>query len=178
MRVKIKNIKKEDIGKSFTVKGWVRTVRDQSKFAFMTINDGSCFDGLQIIADADMPSYTDIIPQLSTGAAISAEGILVESPGKGQAYELKAEKITIVGLCDPDTYPLQKKRHTFEFLRTIAHLRPRTNTFGAVTRVRNSLSFASHKFFQEKGFLYIQTPTPDTSKSIAATVLSSSFKRI
>lgn len=157
MRTRIKNLSKAEIGKKFTVKGWVRTVRDQGNFAFITLNDGSTLSGLQVIADADMPGYGDVIPKLSTGAAVSVTGLLVESPGKGQAYEIKAENIELVGEC-ADSYPLQKKRHTFEFLRTIAHLRPRSNTIGAVTRVRNALSYATHKFFQDRGFYYIHTP--------------------
>lgn len=158
MRIKIKQITQADIGKKVTVKGWVRTARDQGKFAFINVNDGSTLSGLQVIADADMPNYQEIIPSISTGAAVSVAGMIVESPGKGQSFELKAEAIELVGGCSAEGYPLQKKRHTFEFLRTIAHLRPRTNTIGAVTRVRNALAFATHKFFQERGFYYINTP--------------------
>jgi asparaginyl-tRNA synthetase len=141
MRTKIKKISSGDVGKSFTVKGWVRTIRDQGNFSFIEVNDGSTLRCLQVIADSDIK-----------------KGEIVESPGKGQSFELKAKNIEIIGLCDSETYPLQKKRHTFEFLRTIAHLRPRTNTIGAVTRVRSALAFATHKFFQENGFYYIQTP--------------------
>jgi len=158
MRVKIKQITKDDVGEELTIKGWVRSVRDQGQFTFIMVYDGSQFYGLQVIAESDMSDYEKIIPELSTGAAISATGVLVESPGKGQSYELKASHIELIGLCDSEDYPLQKKRHSFEFLRTIAHLRPRTNTFGAVTRVRDALAFATHKFFHEKGFYYINTP--------------------
>lgn len=158
MRVKIKSIQKKDVGKKIEVKGWVRSVRDQKKFAFIALNDGSQLANLQIVADSDILGYQEIIPQISVGAAISVLGEVVESPGAGQTIELKAEKIDVIGLCPGEDYPLQKKRHSFEFLRTIAHLRPRTNTFGAVIRVRNALAFATHKFFQEQGFLYIQTP--------------------
>lgn len=157
MRTKIKQITVTDIGKLVTIKGWIRTVRDQGNFAFINLNDGSTLSGMQVILDADTPGYEETIKTLSTGAAVAASGILVESPGKGQAYELKAEKVVLIGSCSQE-YPLQKKRHTFEFLRTIAHLRPRTNTLGAVTRVRNALSFATHKFFQERGFYYVHTP--------------------
>jgi len=158
MRTRINQIKQADISKSFTIKGWIRTVRDQGKFTFLEVNDGSKLANLQVIADADMSGYDQVIPTLTTGAAVSIAGTLVESPGKGQAFELRAEKIELIGSCDSEDYPLQKKRHSFEFLRTIAHLRPRTNTIGAVTRVRNALAFATHKFFNENGFNYIQTP--------------------
>ena len=163
MRLKIKEIlhaKNPDTlkGKSARVCGWVRTVRDQKSFAFIEINDGSTLANLQVVADANLKGYAEILEKLSTGASLSVTGHLVESPGKNQALELKADEITVFGTCDPAKYPLQKKRHSFEFLRTIAHLRPRTNTQGAVTRVRNALAFATHLFFQQKGFLYIQTP--------------------
>lgn len=164
MRTKIKQLKSPTpntpswVGKECTLKGWVRTVRDQKNFVFIEINDGSTLSNFQIIASEDLPGYATILPQLSTGASISATGIIVESPGKEQALELKASQLTLIGGCNPEVYPLQKKRHTFEFLRTIAHLRPRTNTLGAVTRVRNALSFATHQFFQNRGFLYIHTP--------------------
>ena len=158
MRKKIRTLSQKDIGKKVTIKGWARSVRDQSKFAFITVYDGSQFSGLQIIADADMPGYGEIIPKITTGTSVAVTGTVVESPGKGQSFELKAESIDIIGECDPETYPLQKKRHSFEFLRTIAHLRPRTNTIGAATRVRSELAFATNKFFHDNGFYYIQTP--------------------
>ncbi len=158
MRTKINQIKKSDIEKEITVKGWIKSVRTPKNFSFIVINDGSNFSGLQIIADNKIENYDNILPKLSTGAAISATGKIVKSPGKEQAFELKATKIEIIGVCDPESYPLQKKHHSFEFLRTIAHLRPRTNTIGAVARVRNALAYATHKFFQEQGFLYINTP--------------------
>ncbi len=146
------------VGETVTVKGWIRTVRHQKTFSFIEVNDGSSLANLQIVADADLPNYEALTKDLTTGAAIAVSGEVVESPGKGQSVELKAKDVRIVGLCDAETYPLQKKRHSFEFLRTIAHLRPRTNTIGAVTRVRNALSFATHKFFQENGFLYLNSP--------------------
>jgi len=163
MRTRLKEILRaqnpsELIGKKVTVYGWVRTVRDQKSFAFIEINDGSALANLQAIADATIPGYENTMKKLATGASVSITGHLVESPGKNQSLELRAEEIQLIGECDPAKYPLQKKRHSFEFLRTIAHLRPRTNTQGAVMRVRNALAFATHLFFQQRGFLYIQTP--------------------
>jgi asparaginyl-tRNA synthetase len=164
MRIRIKDLKHPRVGvpslvgQEITIKGWVRTVRNQKTFNFVEINDGSTLSNFQIIVAADVPGFASLIPQLTTGASISAQGIVVESPGKEQALEMQASAITLIGKCDPETYPLQKKRHTFEFLRTIAHLRPRTNTFGAITRVRNALAFATHEFFQSRGFLYVHTP--------------------
>ncbi len=155
--IKIKRIAPSDLGKTLTVCGWVRTVRDQKKFAFIELNDGSTLSNLQIIAEQALPNYSDLMEKLATGASISATGKLVESPGQKQQWELKAEQITLFGTC-PKDYPLQKKRHSFEFLRTIAHLRPRTNTQGAVSRVRNALAYATHLFFQKQGFLYVHTP--------------------
>jgi asparaginyl-tRNA synthetase len=147
------------IGTRFTVMGWVRTRRDsKGGFSFVEVNDGSCLSGLQIVANEEMPNYEDEILKLQTGCSIRALGTLVASPGKGQKVELQAEEIQVLGWADPAVYPLQKKRHSFEFLRTIAHLRPRTNTFGAVARVRNAMSVAIHAFFQERGFVYLHTP--------------------
>ncbi len=159
MRTKINTISKQEIGKEISIKGWIRSVRDQKNFAFINLNDGSQLSGIQVIADNETTkNYDSIIPKLSVGSSISIKGKLVESPAQGQDFELKAEEIELIGSSPSDEYPLQKKRHSFEFLRTIAHLRPRTNTFGAVMRVRNSLAFASHKFFQERGFMYVMTP--------------------
>lgn len=169
MRTKIQQLKhpKPDapslVGSDVSVKGWVRTIRNQKTFSFVEINDGSTLSNFQIVLDAAFPKYDHIIASLSTGVAISATGTLVESPGKNQQFELHAKTIKVIGECDPEVYPLQKKRHTFEFLRSIAHLRPRTNTIGAVARVRNALAFATHKFFQERGFLYVHTPIITTS---------------
>jgi asparaginyl-tRNA synthetase len=149
----------EQIGARYTVMGWVRTRRDsKGGFSFVEINDGSCLSGLQIIADHGLNNYETEVLKLQTGCSIQATGALSESPGKGQKVELKAESIQVMGWADPDVYPLQKKRHSFEFLRTIAHLRPRTNTFGAVARVRNAMARAIHAFFQERGFIYLHTP--------------------
>ncbi|HSX14262.1 MAG TPA: asparagine--tRNA ligase [Chlamydiales bacterium] len=158
MRYKIKNILYTDdpeslLEKEVTVAGWIRTVRDQKSFAFIELNDGSSLANLQVIADGSL-----LTPDLTTGASIAVTGLLKKSQGKNQALELLAQKIHLYGACDPTQYPLQKKRHSFEFLRTIAHLRPRTNTQGAVSRVRNALAFATHLFFQKRGFLYVHTP--------------------
>ncbi|MBI3508580.1 MAG: asparagine--tRNA ligase [Chlamydiia bacterium] len=163
MRTKIKQILHATtpetwIGKEISVAGWIRTVRDQKSFSFIELNDGSTLANLQIIADAKITHYETLLPQMTTGASVRVTGKLVASPGKNQALELHASHMEVLGLCDATRYPLQKKRHTFEYLRTIAHLRPRTNTQGAVLRVRNALAFATHLFFQERGFLYIQTP--------------------
>lgn len=164
MRSKIKQLKysvegRESLeGKEVTVKGWVRTVRNQKSFSFIEINDGSTLSNFQIIADSALPGYEKIINSLSTGVSVAAKGIIAASEGKNQQFELQAREIKIIGECDPEVYPLQKKRHSFEFLRTIAHLRPRTNTIGAVARVRSALAFATHKFFQERNFLYLNAP--------------------
>jgi len=149
----------ENIGTRYTVMGWVRTRRDsKGGFSFVEINDGSSLSGLQIIADQELANYKSEILKLQTGCSIKAAGTLAASPGKGQKVELKAEEIEVLGWADPEIYPLQKKRHSFEFLRSIAHLRPRTNTFGAVARVRNAMAHAIHTFFQERGFIYLHSP--------------------
>ncbi|MDH5371810.1 MAG: asparagine--tRNA ligase [Acidimicrobiia bacterium] len=148
-----------DFGTEVTVAGWVRTRRDsKGGFSFIEIHDGSSFSGLQIIADGALSNYESDVLQMTIGSAARITGLLVESPGKGQNVEIKATGIEVFGFADPDEYPLQKKRVSFEHLREIAHLRPRTNTIGAVARVRNALSFATHRFFQERDFLYVHTP--------------------
>ena len=138
------------------VQGWIRTRRDSKDFSFIELNDGSSLRNLQIIARDSLPNYVDI-QKLTTGASVRVSGALIASQGKGQKWELVADKIDIVGAAD-DSYPLQKKGHTPEFLREIAHLRPRSNLFGSVFRVRSRLAFAIHKFFQERGFVYVHTP--------------------
>jgi asparaginyl-tRNA synthetase len=164
MRTKIKRIKfpPKDapslVGQDVTIKGWVRTYRNQKNFSFIEVNDGSTLANFQVIADPKLPNYNTLPAILSTGVSVEINGKIVESPGEKQDYEMQATDIKVIGPCDPEVYPLQKKQHTFEFLRTIAHLRPRTNTLGAVARVRNALAFATHKFFNDNGFLYIQTP--------------------
>ncbi|MEQ9239009.1 asparagine--tRNA ligase [Coleofasciculus sp. E2-BRE-01] len=141
-----------------TIQGWVRTKRELKEFAFMEVNDGSCLANLQVILNPDIPDYQTILQQVNTGASVEVAGVLVPSPGKGQRIELRANSVQVYGEADPATYPLQKKRHSFEFLRTIGHLRSRTNTIGAVLRVRNACASAIHQFFQERGFLWIHSP--------------------
>jgi asparaginyl-tRNA synthetase len=138
--------------------GWVRTRRDSRNVCFIELNDGSSMQSLQVVAGPETQFPVGALDTVVTGASIAVEGTLVASPGKNQAVELAARTIAVVGTAPVDSYPLQKKRHSFEFLREIAHLRPRTNTFGAVMRVRNVMSFAIHEFFQGRGFLYINTP--------------------
>ena len=152
-------LEREDFGTIVTVAGWVRTRRDsKGGFSFLELNDGSSFDGLQVIADGSLPNYTSEVQRLHIGAAASATGELVESPGSGQRVELRANEVVVHGLADPEDYPLQKKRISFERLRELAHLRPRTNTFGAVARVRNALAASTHRYFQERDFIYLHTP--------------------
>ncbi|OHB66313.1 MAG: asparagine--tRNA ligase [Planctomycetes bacterium RBG_13_63_9] len=147
------------IGKEVLLQGWVRTRRDsKAGFSFLELNDGSCFGNIQVIAETGLENYESEVKRLTAGCSVSVEGCVRQSPGKGQATELAATKITVHGLADTETYALQKKRHSFEFLRTIAHLRPRTNTFGAMARVRNCVCSSIHQFFQEDGFLYVHTP--------------------
>ncbi|MBU2490026.1 MAG: asparagine--tRNA ligase [Proteobacteria bacterium] len=138
------------------VRGWVRTVRDHKDFAFVEVNDGSCLKNLQVVADAPSAAY-DTAAALSTGAAVEVAGDMVASPGKGQDWELRAETVVLVGAC-PENYPLQKKRHSDEFLRSIAHLRPRTNKYGALFRIRSAMAMAIHQFLGERGFLWVHTP--------------------
>lgn len=146
-------------GQEITVKGWVRSKRDSKAVCFIALNDGSCMNNIQIIINKEIANNNllDAINKLNTGASCTVNGNLVESLGKGQTVEVQASNITVLGE-SPDDYPLQKKRHSFEFLREIAHLRPRSNTFAAVARVRNAMSFAVHKYFQENSFLYVNTP--------------------
>ncbi len=158
MRVKIKSLSLSNLDQNVTIKGWIRSVRSSKEFSFITVYDGSCFHGMQVVLNADYNGYEDILKKLTTGASVAVEGVVVKSPGKGQPIEIKAKAITVLGECDAEAYPLQKKQHSFEFLRTIAHLRGRTNTFGAVARARNALSYATHRFFQERGFVYLHTP--------------------
>jgi len=138
------------------IKGWVRTRRDSKTFSFLEINDGSCLSNIQIIADVSLTNYDDV-KKLTSGSAVAIAGNLIESKGGGQKWEIQAQKIEIISLA-PDTYPLQKKRHSDEFLRTIAHLRPRTNKYGAAFRIRSEISYAIHKFFRDRGFRYLNAP--------------------
>jgi len=156
-RTKINDmLKTAESSGSILVKGWVRTKRDSKGFSFIELNDGSCLKNIQIIADQSIANYDEII-NITTGSALSVKGNLVESPGKGQKWEIQAQEIEILNLA-PEDYPLQKKRHTDEFLRSIAHLRPRTNKYGAIFRIRSELAYAIHTFFNERGFKYIHTP--------------------
>lgn len=159
MNTEIKQIFREGeklIGKKVSVNGWVRTARSSGTLGFIELNDGTFFKNLQVVFDDKLSNFNEI-EKVHIGSALSVEGEIVKSPAKEQAFELKAEKIKIVADSD-ESFPLQKKRHTFEYLRTIAHLRPRSNTFSAVFRVRSLAAFAIHKFFNEKGFVYVHTP--------------------
>lgn len=140
------------------IQGWVRTKRDLKGFAFIEVNDGSALASLQVVLNAEEPEYESLLKQANTGASVEVTGKLVASQGKGQRIELQAQSVKVYGEADPETYPLQKKRHSFEFLRTIGHLRSRTNSLGAVFRVRNACATAVHQFFQERGFLWVHTP--------------------
>jgi asparaginyl-tRNA synthetase len=158
------------VGSTVTVRGWVRTRRDsKAGLSFIHLHDGSCFDPIQVVAPAALPNYTSEIVHLTAGCAITATGTLVQSQGKGQAVELQAANVAVVGLVDdPETYPISQKKHTLEYLREVAHLRPRTNTLGAVTRVRHCLSQAIHRFFHEEGFFWIHTPIVTASDAEGA----------
>jgi asparaginyl-tRNA synthetase len=145
-------------GQSTTIQGWVRTKREAKGLTFVEVNDGSSMAGLQVVLNADLADYDTVVKDLTTGSSVAIGGTLVESPGKGQRVELQGDTITVFGTADGETYPLQKKRHSFEYLRTLGHLRSRTNTLGAVFRVRNACAQAIHQFFNEQGFLWIHTP--------------------
>ena len=157
IRTKVKDLLKSEAGKDVLAKGWVRTKRGNKNVAFIALNDGSTINNIQIVVDKT-PENEAVLAKVSTGACIAVWGKLVESMGGGQATEIQATEIEVYGECDPVRYPLQKKDTSFEFLRTVAHLRPRTNTFGAIYRVRNQMAYAIHKFFHEKGFVYMHTP--------------------
>jgi asparaginyl-tRNA synthetase len=150
-------LRRESAGGVVLLRGWLRTARHSKNVSFLEVHDGSCFAGIQVVAAPELANYQDEVRALSTGCAVEIEGQLVDSPGKGQRFEVHAERVVLVGGVGED-YPLQKKRHSFEFLRTIGHLRPRTNTIGAVLRVRNAAAAAIHEFFQERGFLWLHTP--------------------
>jgi asparaginyl-tRNA synthetase len=169
-RLLIKHVlSRTDFGETVTVAGWVRTRRDsKGGFSFLEINDGSSFSGIQVVVPGELPNYESDVLRATIGSAVTVTGELVESPGKGQAVEIKATGVVVHGFADPEEYPLQKKRISFERLREIAHLRPRTNTFGAVARVRNALAFATHQFFQERDFLYLHSPVITASDAEGA----------
>ncbi|NDV25477.1 asparagine--tRNA ligase [Desulfovibrio sp. JC010] len=147
----------ESAASEILLKGWVRTKRDNKGFSFLEVNDGSCLKNVQVIID-HTPEIEAELEKISTGASVGVVGELVESPGKGQKWEVRGKSIELIGFADPETFPLQKKRHSDEFLRSIAHLRPRSNKFGAMFRIRSELSYAIHKFYRDKGFFYVHTP--------------------
>jgi asparaginyl-tRNA synthetase len=159
-RATVRDARREELlGQNLLVKGWVRTRRDsKAGFSFLELNDGSSLANLQVILDGKLPNYESEVRRLSAGCSVAVSGELKPSQGRGQSTELHATEISVLGWADPESYPLQKKRHSFEKLREWAHLRPRTNTFGAISRVRNCVSNSIHQFFQREGFLYIQTP--------------------
>lgn len=149
----------EGESRDIQIKGWVRTKRGNKQVAFIAVNDGSCIASIQVVADLASPAFPEeLMKRISTGACLCVNGRLVPSMGKGQTVEIQADHIDILGEADPETYPLQKKGHSLEFLREIAHLRPRTNTFGAVLRLRHAMAYALHTFYHERGFYYLHTP--------------------
>lgn len=167
-RIKIQSVlAREPIGETLTVMGWVRTKRESKNVAFVALNDGSTINNLQVVADAEKFGG-ELLRKVTTGASLSVTGTLVESQGKGQSCELIADTIVVFGEADPDKYPLQPKKHSLEFLREIAHLRPRTNTFSAIMRVRHALAFGVHKFFNDKGFVYLNSPIITSSDAEGA----------
>jgi len=153
------------VGSEVTMAGWVRSRRDsKAGLSFVAVNDGSCFDSLQAVVPDTLANYESEVKKLSAGCAVRITGTLVESEGKGQNVEIQANAVEVVGWVDePESYPIAKKRHTFEYLRTVAHLRPRTNAFGAMTRVRNSVAQAVHRYFHERGYVWVNTPLITTS---------------
>ncbi len=157
IRTKVKDLLRQEPGKDVLAKGWVRTKRGNKNVSFIALNDGSTINNIQVVVDAGKFNEEQL-KKITTGACIGVTGALVASLGNGQSVEIQAKEIEIFGEADPETYPLQKKGHTMEFLRSIAHLRPRTNTFGAMLRIRHAMAFAIHKYFNDKGFVYLHTP--------------------
>ena len=155
--MKVKDLLKMQAGQEVRAKGWVRTKRGNKEIAFIALNDGSTINNMQIVVDKNAETEP-ILAKINTGACIRVDGQLVESIGSGQAVEIQAKEIEVLGECDPMRYPLQKKDTSLEYLRTVAHMRPRTNTFGAILRIRHAMAFAIHKFFNDKGFVYLNTP--------------------
>jgi len=158
------------VGSRVSVRGWVRTRRDsKAGLSFVHVHDGSCFDPIQVVAPAQLPNYESEIKKLTSGCAVIASGVLVQSQGQGQSVEVQADAVDVVGwVDDPDTYPIQPKKASFEYLREVAHLRPRTNTLGAVARVRHCLSMAIHRYFHEHGFFWVHTPIVTASDAEGA----------
>lgn len=167
VRVKVAELLKSKPGKEILVKGWVRTKRGNKNISFVALNDGSTINNIQVVFDMNLFSE-DALKPVTTGACIAVKGELVESPGSAQAVEISAKELLLYGTADPETYPLQKKGHSMEFLREIGHLRPRTNTFGAVFRIRHAMAFAIHKYFNDKGFVYLHTPVITASDAEGA----------
>ena len=159
-----------ELGPPVTVEGWLRTRRDsKAGLSFLNIHDGSCFEPIQVVAEATLPNYQTEILHLTTHCSVRATGTLAQSLGKGQQFEVKADRVEVIGWVEnPDSYPVSAKRHTMEHLRSVAHLRPRTNTFGAVARVRHCLSMAVHRYFHERGFIWVHTPIITTSDAEGA----------
>jgi asparaginyl-tRNA synthetase len=164
MKKRIANILAASLlGEQLQIAGWVKTRRDAGAFSFIEVGDGSCLANIQVIAEQTLANYGDEVKRLTTGCSVLVTGVLQESPAKGQTVELRATEVRVLGWADPESYPLQKKHHSFEFLRNISHLRPRTNALGAVARVRSRLSYGVHTFFQERGFIQVHTPIITTS---------------
>lgn len=156
-------LKRQPVGTRLDICGWIRTRRDSGSISFLEISDGSCLASLQVVADSSLVNFETEVKKAGTGSSVHVIGTLVESPAKGQSVELRADKVDIIGWADPEGYPLQKKRHSFEFLRTIPHLRPRTNALAAVARIRSELNYRIHHFFRECGFFQVHTPIITTS---------------
>ena len=158
------------IGSIVTIKGWIRTKRDsKAGISFLHVHDGSCFHPIQVVAPSSLENYESDVLKLTSGCSVICSGTLVESAGRGQSVEIQANVVQVIGwVDDPDTYPIQPKKHSFEFLREVAHLRPRTNTFGAVTRIRNTAAYAIHSYFKENGYCWINTPIITTSDAEGA----------
>ena len=163
-------LKSTDFGSEINVKGWVRTRRGNKNISFVALNDGSTINNLQIVIE-NAKFGEEFLKPITTGACIGVNGILVQSMGREQTVEVQAHEIEIYGTADPATYPLQKKGHSLEFLREIAHLRPRTNTFGAIFRIRHHMSYAIHKYFHDRGFYYFHTPIITASDAEGAGAL-------
>ncbi|MEM7379459.1 MAG: OB-fold nucleic acid binding domain-containing protein, partial [Pseudomonadota bacterium] len=167
---RITDLSSADVGHVVQVRGWVRTRRDsKAGLSFIQVHDGSCFDAFQVVARAELPNYDSDVSRLTSGCSVIASGEIVQSEGKGQSIELNASAVEVVGWVDnPDTYPVQPKAHSMEYLREVAHLRPRTNTFGAVARVRHTLAQAIHGYFSDHGFLWVHTPIITTGDAEGA----------
>ena len=170
-RKRVSQLLGEAPGEQVLAKGWVRTKRGNKNVAFIALNDGSTVNNIQVVCDANNFSE-ELLKNINTGACIAVKGELVESMGKGQSVEIQAKEIELYGDADPDKYPLQKKGHSLEFLREIAHLRPRTNTFGCVFRIRHAMAYAIHKYFNDKGFYYMHTQKVTASDSEGAVAMS------